>query len=108
MRINTKPTQHGACGFAVVPSVAVQLLRMFSRASRLATDNGVIQHGLQNLAMLALIGPGRSNDQRDAIAIDEQREFRAFFFPRSTGLGPVASPPPTACTSVESIMATSM
>jgi hypothetical protein len=29
--------------------------------------------------MLALIGPGRSNDQRDAIAIDEQREFRAFF-----------------------------
>ena len=53
--------------------------------------------------LVAAIGRRRANHQRNAIAID-QRVYFVPFFRRSTGLGPVLSPPPNARTCVESMI----
>src|ERR1051326_4853805 len=76
---NAQPAEQPAGGLTVVAGVGVQLVRQFFGAADLPTDVREVEDDRDDLLVVAGVGPRRVDGQRDAMPIDHERMFRAFF-----------------------------
>ena len=106
VRLDPQPPQQLPGRLAVVPPVGVRLVGQLLRPARLAPDLGEVEHQRDDLSWSLALAP--------AVRIASGTPWRSTisvcfvpFFRRSTGLGPVASPPPKARTVTPSMITVS-
>lgn len=97
VRLDPQPRQQPTGGITVLAAVGIQRIGQLLGSPRLAADCGKVQDQRDDLPGIAGVGAGGANGQRHAMLVHQQRVLAAFFR-RSTGLGPVCSPPPKART----------